>query len=77
MCNLLKISIDIAFAEQRTKETFTLSANRRAETSAAGPDYVQLIITPRSTNSEPSTLLLFATGMIDFVSAIRRRVAEV
>jgi hypothetical protein len=39
--------------------------------SAAGPYHFHLTINPQSATPEPSTLLLFATGMICLVSAIR------
>jgi PEP-CTERM motif len=55
--------------------SFTLLDFQRS--SAAGPYYVQLIITPQSATPEPSTLLLFATGMMGIAGAIRRRMANV
>jgi hypothetical protein len=45
--------------------------------SPAGPDYFHLTITPESATPEPSTLLLFATGMMGLVSAIRYRTRRV
>ena len=55
--------------------SFTLLDFERS--SAAGPYYVNLTITPQSTTPEPSTLLLFATGMMGIIAAIRRRVAQI
>ena len=45
--------------------------------SAAGPYYLHLTITPQSATPEPSTLLLFATGMMGTIGAIGRRVAQI
>jgi PEP-CTERM motif len=46
-----------------------------ALSSAAGPNNFVLTITPQSTTTpEPSTLLLFATGMIGLVSTLRHRI---
>jgi hypothetical protein len=44
--------------------------------SAEGPYYFHLTITPQSATPEPSTLLLFATGMMGIICAIGRRVAR-
>jgi hypothetical protein len=55
--------------------SFTLLDLERS--SAAGPYFVNLTITPQSATPEPSTLLLFATGMMGIIGVIGRRAARV
>lgn len=45
--------------------------------SIAGPYFVNLTITLQSATPEPSTLLLFATGMMGIIGVICRRAAKV
>ena len=55
--------------------SFTLLDLERS--SAAGPYFVNLTITPQSATPEPSALLLFATGMMGIIGVIGRRAAKV